>query len=163
MIIFSRKMLAITCAAFFVTGLFSGCSHTSKTAAEQDLEIAPVSSSLESHEDIKLPSEMKIDADTSMAIKTASFIGGQYRFTGKVDANSLREFIKKSMANNKWKLVGEATFQNTMLAFVKPNKTCMMTITEGFGGPLGSTILDMSVTVDVAAASGLNPFGEPQR
>ena len=65
------------------------------------------------------------------------------------------------MANNKWKLVGEATYESTMLAFIKPNKTCMVTISEGFGGFLGSTHVDLYVTVDLAAAKGLNPFGEP--
>jgi hypothetical protein len=65
------------------------------------------------------------------------------------------------MANNKWKLVGEASYENTMLAFTKPNKTCMVTLSEGLGGFLGTTHVELYVTVDVAAAKGLNPFGEP--
>ena len=65
------------------------------------------------------------------------------------------------MKNNKWKLVGEASYQNVMLAFIKPNKTCMVTLSEGFGGSLGKTHVKLYVTVDLAAAKGLNPFGEP--
>lgn len=75
--------------------------------------------------------------------------------------NSLKEFIVSSMASNKWKLVGEASYQNIMLAFVKPNKTCMVTITDGFGGSMGDTKVNLYVTADLAAVKGLNPFGEP--
>lgn len=45
-----------------------------------------------------------------------------------------------------------------MLAFVKPNKTCMMVISEG--GPLSKTKLTFYVTIDETAATSLNPFGE---
>jgi alkylation response protein AidB-like acyl-CoA dehydrogenase len=44
---------------------------------------------------------------------------------------------------------------------LRSSKTCMVTLSEGFGGFLGYTHADLYVTVDLAAAKGLNPFGEP--
>jgi hypothetical protein len=125
------------------------------------MEMPPVSNNIASHGDIVLPAELEWDRAKSMAIKTDSFTGGIYRYSGRLEVGSLKDFIIASMANNKWKLVGEAAYKDTMLAFIKPHKTCMVTLSEGFGGFLGTTNVDLYVTVDLAASKGLNPFGEP--
>ena len=139
--------------------LSNGCFSQSKTSMPS--EFVPLSSSVGSFDDIELPSEMELDSDKSMAIKTDSFRGGIFVYSGKVEIHSLKDYIASSMNNHKWKHVGEASSRETMMAFIKPNKTCMITLTEGFGGSLGSTYLTMYITVDVAASKRLNPFGEP--
>ena len=138
--------------------LLSGCATTT---SQQTMEMPPVSNTIAGHGDILLPAELKWDRDKSMVIKTDSFTGGIYQYSGRLEVDSLKDFIKASMANNKWKLVGEATYKSTMLAFMKPHKTCMVTLSEGFGGFLGTTVVNLHVTVDLAASKGLNPFGEP--
>jgi RecA-family ATPase len=74
-----------------------------------------------------------------------------------VEPLSLKDFLISAMHKNKWKLVGESASQDILLAFVKPNKTCMMVIADS---PLGKTKLTLYVTIDRTAAAGLNPFGE---
>lgn len=138
--------------------IFSSCATTTTDTTSP---MPPISNNVEGHSDIILPSDLKWDSSKSMAIITDSFTGGIYQFSGGIELNSLKEFIKASMANNKWKLVGEASYKNVMLAFIKPNKTCMVFLTEGFGGSLADTDVSLYVTVDLAAAKGLNPFGEP--
>jgi len=137
----------------------SGCSTTTSQTGQMDMP--PISNSIESHSDIVLPTDLKWESSKSMSIKTDSFTGGIFQYSGRVDVNSLKEYIITSMSNNKWKLVGEASYKDIMLAFIKPNKTCMVTLSEGFGGSLGKTHVNLYVTVDLAAAKGLNPFGEP--
>ena len=56
-------------------------------------------------------------------------------------------------------MAGEVSSQNVILAFTKPNKTCMMNIEPN--GAMSDTTLTMYVTVDVTAARALNAFGEP--
>lgn len=149
------------CFFFFITAvLLNGCASTTPETS-MDVDAPPVTNNIASHSDIVLPTDLKWDSSKSMAITTDSFTGGIYHYSGRLELNSLKDFIKGSMANNKWKLVGEASYESTMLAFIKPNKTCMVTLSEGFGGFLGSTNVALYVTVDVAAAKGLNPFGEP--
>ncbi len=138
---------------------FSGCSKNSKSSS--DIGVPPITNNISSHSDIILPSELKWDSSESMAIKTDSFNGGIYHYSGRLDLNSLKDFIISSMAQNRWKLVGEAVYESTMLAFIKPNKTCMITLSEGIGGFLSDTHVELYVTHDLAAAKGLNPFGEP--
>ncbi|OQX10646.1 MAG: hypothetical protein BWK76_20355 [Desulfobulbaceae bacterium A2] len=112
--------------------------------------------------DIELPSEMKWDREKSLSIKTESFRGGVMLYSGRVDALSLRDFVTSAMRKNKWKLVGDATYKQMLLAFVKPSKTCMMIITDSLT-PMGNTHVTAYVTVDETAAASLNPFGEPVR
>ncbi len=138
--------------------IISGCTTFT---TDSNMEAPPVSNILEGHSDIVLPADLKWENSESMAIKTDSFTGGIYHFTGRLDVNSLKQFIITSMASNKWKLVGEASYKNIMLAFIKPNKTCMVTIIDGFGGSMGRTHVKLYVTADLAAVKGLNPFGEP--
>jgi hypothetical protein len=152
-----RTLLASILAVSFLF-LSNGCS---KQSSAPPADLAPLSNSVGNFEDIELPSEMKWDSKKSMAIVTDSFRGGILVYTGKVEMNSLKDFLSTSMENHKWKRVGEASSEEIMMAFIKPNKTCMVTLKEGFGGSLGSTYLTMYITVDVAAGQRLNPFGEP--
>lgn len=143
----------------------SGCIGTSGSMSSEDYaapnDYGTVSATVADFKDIELPIDMKWNSEESMAIKTDSFQGGILSYSGRVELHSLKNFIISSMENNKWKLVGEVQSKGFLLAFTKPNKTCMVEITEGFGGKYGSTTATLYVTVDVAAADRLNPFGEP--
>ncbi len=139
--------------------LACGCTNTiGKTQiAPSDSALPPVSGFADDIQDIVLPTDMEWKRDKSMTIKTESFRGGIWYYTGRVEVVSLKDFMTGAMKDNKWKLVGEATSKDVMLAFVKPNKTCMMVIAdENFG----KTSLTLYVTIDKTAATALNPFGE---
>ncbi|PID45190.1 MAG: hypothetical protein CR981_00710 [Proteobacteria bacterium] len=139
--------------------MMNGCASQTKTPMSTNIE--PLSSFVGSFNDLEIPSEMEMDKDQSISIKTDSFMGGIIVFEGKVEINSLKDYVISSMKSHKWKQVGEASSKEIMMAFIKPNKTCMITLSEGFGGTLGKTYLKMYVTVDVAAGKRMNAFGEP--
>lgn len=153
-----RIALICLCSFYGLTAL-TGCSSQSSTAAPAD--IAPLPNVVNNFDDIQLPAEMKLDQKKTMSVKTDSFRGGILHYSGSVEMMSLRDFVITSMRNNQWKLVGEASYNNILLAFTKPNKTCMVTLENGFGGSLGSTYLTLFLTVDLSSGQKLNPFGEP--
>jgi len=140
--------------------VIGGCANGSfgKTeVAPGDSALPPVSGFADDIQDIVLPTDMEWKRGKSMAIKTESFRGGIWYYTGRVEVVSLKDFMTSAMQDNKWKLVGEATSKDVMLAFVKPNKSCMMVIAdENFG----KTSLRLYVAIDKTAAASLNPFGE---
>lgn len=142
-----------------LTGCFSMNSNTSTLPADDLDNFAGMGSTIGNYEDIELPPDMKYNNTNSMSIKTDSFRGGIIHYKGRVEVHSLKEFIVASMKKNKWKLAGEVSSRNVILAFTKPNKTCMMNIEPN--GALSDTTLTMYVTVDVTAAKALNAFGEP--
>jgi hypothetical protein len=154
------KNVGKLCGLVLLMSLMTGClsGMTGETDTSMPLpsdDLAPVATMVESYGDIELPIEMTLSQDKSIAMRTDSFQGGIHSYSGRVQINSLRDYIIVSMRNNKWKLVGEASYKDVMLAFRKPNKTCMFVLSEG----LGQTKANLYVTVDVSAEKGLNPFG----
>ena len=155
-----RKNMKDICFGLLVlwVGLFflTACSGKADVAADQGA-LPQVSSFADDIHDIELPMELQWQRNESKTIKTDSFVGGIWEYKGRVEILSLKDYLIKSMQNNKWKIVGQSTSDDILLAFVKPSKTCMMVIKENW---LGKTKLTLYVTIDRKASAGLNPFGE---
>jgi hypothetical protein len=151
----------ILLALVSLTACAGSQSTTSSGQSVSESEMSQVSTMVESYGDIELPLEMVLDEDNSMAMRSDSFQGGIHVYRGRVQIASLKDYIIAAMRNHKWKLVGEASYKNVMLAFTKPNKTCMVVLSEDASSLFGKTQANLYVTVDVAAAGRLNPFGEP--
>lgn len=152
---FSVYVCAVACLL-----MAAGCS-SKNSPVDAGGGAGPLPTSVANYDDIEIPPEMKMDTKKSMSITTESFRGGMLSFAGSIEITSLRDYIITTMKNNQWRHVGEASYDNVLLAFTKPNKTCMVVLEEGFGGKLGKTYLELYITVDVAASNSLNPFGEP--
>lgn len=145
--------------------MFSGCTSnpfgTSSSAQPGAEDFGSFTTKVGDFDDIEVPIDMKFVNDESMSIRTDSFEGGILTYTGRVEVNSLKQFMITALENKKWKMVGEAQSRKLLLAFTKPSKTCMVVFEEGFGGKYGYTKATLYITVDVASAGRLNPFGEP--
>jgi len=162
------KKVGGVCGVILLMVLMTGCTNgmmggsgSNRPPAGDELD--PVTTMVESYGDIELPLEMTLLTDKSIAMRTDSFQGGIHSYSGRVQIGSLKDYILASMRNNKWKLVGEATYKNVMLAFTKPNKTCMVVLSEGVTGGLGKTQADFYVTVDLVAINqaNANTYGAP--
>jgi hypothetical protein len=146
-----------------VTFLLSGCTvgkilSSARLTSPSAREMLPsVGAFADDIKDILVPPEMVWDRAKSMAIKTESFHGGIWHYSGPAEPVSLKDYMMQAMKDSDWKLVGEAASGNIMLAFIKPHETCMMTISEN---KFSKTGLTLYITIDKTAAIGLNPFGE---
>ncbi|MCW5199471.1 hypothetical protein VU05_01885 [Desulfobulbus sp. F1] len=151
-------LFTLTAAALLLS--LSGCVFPgSSMSMRNDFSgLPPIQGFADDIQDIMMPAEMEWDRIKSMAIKTESFHGGVWHYTGKVETMSLKDYMLNAMQDTKWKLVGEAASSDIMFAFVKPHKTCMMIISEG---DFGRTNLTLYVTIDKTASVKLNAFGEP--
>jgi hypothetical protein len=153
---FGPKMYTVMLLLVITLLPLTGCLNKA-TSTEEQAGLPPVSVFAGDFKDIELPAELEWERDKSMTIKTESFNGGIWHYEGRVEPLSLKDFLINAMHNNKWKLVGESTSHDILLAFVKPNKTCMIVISDS---KIGKTKLTLHVTIDRTAAAGLNPFGE---
>lgn len=108
--------------------------------------------------DLLIPSELTWVREKSMVIKTESFAGGVYLFTGKVEVNSLSDFFTTTMVQNGWKLAGSIQYKQVLLAFTKPGKTCTMMITEGDYS--GKTDVQIYIADDIAQGRSSAPAGK---
>jgi len=158
---FSKALLMAAVAATLLTT--AACSSKSNQAAADNMaDPASASAMAANFKDIELPADMKWDTAGSITVNTSSFQGGIAKYSGRVEINSLRDFLLSSMANNKWKMVGDTQYSNKIiLAFTKPSRACLIALEEGFGGSLGKTYATLYVTSDLATGTRTNPFGEP--
>jgi hypothetical protein len=140
------------------------CAPTNNQATGDNPTPPTTSVMAANFKDIEMPVDMKWDTGDSITINTSSFQGGIVKYNGRVEINSLRDFLLNSMANNKWKMVGDTQYSNkVILVFTKPARTCLVVLEESFGGVLGTTYATLYVTSDLAAGTRTNPFGEPVR
>jgi len=139
----------------------AGCASNKSIVGSDAAGLPQISNFADDIKDITLPTELGWDRKNSMVIKTESFRGGIFTYKGRVEVMSLKDYMVASMQDNKWRLVGETASKDIMLAFVKPNKTCMMVISEGV---LGKTELKLYVAIDKTgganASASSNSFSQ---
>ena len=139
----------------------TGCASNKSMVGSDAAGLPQISNFADDIKDITLPTELAWDRKNSMVIKTESFRGGIFTYKGRVEVMSLKDYMVASMQDNKWRLVGETASKDIMLAFVKPNKTCMMVISEGV---LGKTELKLYVAIDKTgganASASSNSFSQ---
>jgi len=139
----------------------AGCASNKSMVGSDAAGLPQISNFADDIKDITLPTELAWDRKNSMVIKTESFRGGIFTYKGRVEMMSLKDYMVASMQDNKWRLVGETASKDIMLAFVKPNKTCMMVISEGV---LGKTDLKLYVAIDKTgganASASSNSFSQ---
>lgn len=144
-------------SAMLLVAVLAGCSSKPVSPGDISIPLPPATNQVGAYNDIQLPVEMKYDK-TQMAIRNENFSGGVFNYEGKVDVPSLKDFIVSSMRNNKWRFDGENTSpKKIILAFTKPNKTCMMIIDDKFM----TTQLELIVTENLTVGKSLDPFGQP--
>ena len=152
-----RQLLALIGLMIFL--LTSGCTKGNNLIGNDNSGMPAMSNFADDIKDITLPTELTWDRKDSMVIKTESFRGGIFSYKGKAEIMSLKDYMVASMKDNKWRLVGETASKNIMLAFVKPNKTCMIVISEGM---FSKTELKLYVAIDKTgggSSSGGGSFG----
>ncbi|MCL2789934.1 MAG: hypothetical protein FWD79_04745 [Desulfobulbus sp.] len=129
--------------------MLAGCAQN-KTVGNDNAGLPQLSNFADDIKDITVPAELEWDRKGSMVIKTESFRGGIFTYKGRVELTSLKDYMVASMQDNKWRLVGETASKDIMLAFVKPNKTCMMVMSDGI---LGKAELKLYVAIDKTGGS----------
>lgn len=99
-------------------------------------------------DDVRVPSELEYDVENSILYETPKFKAGVLRFSKwRLDVPSIIDFFMINMVKDKWTYVNSFKGKEAYLSFSKPDKTCLIRITENWMG-----------TVNVSIAVG--PLGE---
>lgn len=146
-----KKLLVVIGVVFLLTAV--GCTRRSNVIGSDAAGLPQLSNFADDIKDITLPVELIWDRKDSMVIKTESFRGGIFSYKGRAEMMSLKDYMVESMKDNKWRLVGETASKNIMLAFVKPNKTCMIVISEGM---FSKTEMKLYVAIDKTGGGSYN-------
>ncbi|MBF0531365.1 MAG: hypothetical protein HQK55_19265 [Deltaproteobacteria bacterium] len=117
-------------SAFVVSlGLFLFLTGCSKIPYLKDED--PPQPPTHSHfNDILVPSEMKIDRESTFVFETQGFKAGTLHLTGYVDVESITDFFRNNMPKDGWSLKSVFRHPKTMLLFEKERKTCIISVYE---------------------------------
>ncbi len=86
-------------------------------------------------DDVRVPSELEYDADDSIVYETPNFKAGVLRFSKwRLSVDSVIEFFMYNMEKDKWTFVNAFKGKEALLSFSKPDKTCLIRITETWTG-----------------------------
>ncbi len=86
-------------------------------------------------DDVRVPSELNYDAADSIVYETAQFKAGILRFSKwRVSVPSVIDFFMLNMVKDKWAFVNAFKGKEALLSFSKPDKTCLIRITESWTG-----------------------------
>lgn len=81
-------------------------------------------------EDVLVPAELKVNKKKSFVHHTTDFRAGVLVLTGHVEINSLVRFFENNMVKDNWRSVTSFRSPRTMMLFEKPNRDCIISITE---------------------------------
>ncbi len=86
-------------------------------------------------DDVRVPSELVYDSDNSIVYETPNFKAGVLRFSKwRLGVESVIEFFMYNMEKDKWTFVNAFKGKEALLSFSKPDKTCLIRITETWTG-----------------------------
>ncbi len=81
--------------------------------------------------DVPIPQELDLQAKDSYVVQSGSLKTGILTLRGRVDLNSVINFFQMAMPRENWKPKGSFRYQQSVLIFEKPDKTCVIRLYEG--------------------------------
>jgi len=138
-----KSMNTIQCRGFYKVlsvllislVVFSGCAYLRGNGGESD-ETVVTGEETESGSlyydfgDVPIYSNLKVVKKKSFVYHVPGFTAGVLGLSGRVDADTLEQFFKKSMPKDNWKLVCSFKSPRSVLFFTKEKKSCIINMTE---------------------------------
>lgn len=146
--IFKRKGVYILFALLLLSLVYAGCRSTVTERREEPVKREGEAAGKYYHfDDVRIPRELNYKQNKSFVYETPRFKTGILIFTKwRLDVESLIDFFNYQMEKDNWKLVNSFKGKESILNFLKPEKTCTikignnwysMTEVEIRVGPLG--------------------------
>jgi hypothetical protein len=127
----TRKLMVCLVLSLFVLSV-QGCTYFDMASEENATTLVTESKPFypRDFDEVLIPDGLSLDRQESMYIKSESFNGGILNYYGRLEVNSLTVFFENTMPQKGWILSGSVRSANSLLIFTKPEKTCMISITE---------------------------------
>jgi hypothetical protein len=138
-----QKQLVMAMFVVVLLGVAWGCSTTSTEQQQGQPVTGPTPEGQAASaevgrlylDDVRVPTELNYDADESVVYEAAKVKAGVLRFSKwRLDVQSLIDFFMFNMPRDKWTFVNAFKGKETQLSFSKPEKTCIISITETWTG-----------------------------
>lgn len=122
-ICFALSLICVGCAAF----------QQKQTASDTPAPSKPQGFNQQFYgfPDVPVPKEVDIVNERSFVYETPAFKAGVIVFSGNVEPASLENYFKINMSKNGWRYINSFRYKDTVLNYVKDDKTCNIKISRG--------------------------------
>ena len=135
---FQRKSVIVLFLVMILSMVWMGCSTTVKERRGEPAkgeESGKYRAKYYHFEDVLVPAELKYKQKKSFVYETPQFKAGVLHFSKWwLDFESLIDFFTYHMEKDNWKLVNSFKGKESILNFSKPDKSCLIKITEKWYG-----------------------------
>lgn len=80
--------------------------------------------------DIPIPAELDIRSKSSNVFQSGNIKMGFITLRGRVESSSVLNFFTSALPREGWRLKGQFRYNRSLLIFDKPDKTCVILITD---------------------------------
>jgi hypothetical protein len=125
-----KKFIILSCVMLL---LCSGCTFFKNLTGQQNQpkqEGGP-NQAFYGFPDVPIPQELTLVSDRSFVYETSVFKAGVLFFNGNVELQSLENYFKINMPKNGWKYVNSFRYRDSILNYVKDDKTCNIRMSRG--------------------------------
>ena len=125
-----KKIIILSCVMLL---LCSGCTFFKNLTGQQNQpkqEGGP-NQAFYGFPDVPIPQELTLVSDRSFVYETSVFKAGVLFFNGNVELQSLENYFKINMPKNGWKYVNSFRYRDSILNYVKDDKTCNIRMSRG--------------------------------
>ena len=126
-----KKIIILSCVMLL---LCSGCAlfqrQSTLDSAPQQKQEGP-NQVFYGFSDVPTPRELSIISDRTFVYETSALKTGKLFLNGNVDLQSLENYYKINMPKNGWKYVNSFRYRDSILNYVKDDKTCNIRMSRG--------------------------------
>jgi hypothetical protein len=115
-------------AQFTLTGCASSPAKEGGTAPSE----TALRASFSGFEDVVIPSDISVNKKKSQVYSAGKVKVGLLTFEGRVEPNSLADFFQNNLPRGGWKLMTSLKDRDHNLVFLKDDRVCLITISEGW-------------------------------
>jgi hypothetical protein len=150
-IIFRRKSIIVLWLLIILSATWMGCSTTVKErqlgqpagGATGEMTSGGEETGKYYFDDVQVPSELNYKPNKSFIYETPGFKAGNLVFSKwRLDVDSLIDFFNYQMEKDNWKVVNSFKGKESILNFLKPDKSCTIKIVEKW---YGTTVVEIRV------------------
>lgn len=133
--IVQHRFYTVIVALLIPMVISSGCAYLRGNGGESEEAVVTGDETEEGSQyydfgDVAIHSKLKVDKKRSFVYHVPGYTAGVLGLSGRVDADTLAQFFKKSMPKDNWKLVCSFKSPRSVLFFTKEDKSCIINMTE---------------------------------
>ena len=128
----TASLVVIVVLLLFSQWALIGCASTAPKEGGTASSETALRASFSGFEDVVIPSDISVNKKKSQVYSAGRVKVGLLTFEGRVEPDSLADFFQNNLPRGGWKLMTSLKDRDHTLIFLKDERVCVITISEGW-------------------------------